>query len=176
MKKYFIVYSLLIVLLLASSSSDDLLDEDDLTFSYQEKGGGFDEYAEKTRKSTRSNQRSKAKSRSPSTYTTTTSTMQPPLTTTPRKTTDKTTPPPYTYTAEKINQTHGDMFANWIDEKSEELYEMTMNFSGYKLLNETYSVKLRNDAGFAWINFTEMIVNISKTISEVRFFSKKYEF
>lgn len=42
-----------------------------------------------------------------------------------------------------------------------------MNFSGYKLLNETYNLEIRNDAQFAWINFTSMIMNISNTISEV---------
>lgn len=42
-----------------------------------------------------------------------------------------------------------------------------MNFSGYKLINETYNLKLRQDAQFAWINFTSMIMNISDTISEV---------
>jgi len=42
-----------------------------------------------------------------------------------------------------------------------------MNYSGFKLLNKTYNVKLRQDAEFRWINFTEMILNISDTISQV---------
>ncbi len=42
-----------------------------------------------------------------------------------------------------------------------------MNYSGYQLINETYNLKLRQDAQFAWINFTSMIMNISKTVSEV---------
>ena len=58
-------------------------------------------------------------------------------------------------------------FLSWLDSKSDELYELSMNYSGYKLLNETYNLEIRNDAQFAWINFTSMIMNISKTISEV---------
>ena len=41
-----------------------------------------------------------------------------------------------------------------------------MNYSGFKLLNDTYYVHLK-EARPAWINFTEMIMNISQTISEV---------
>ena len=35
------------------------------------------------------------------------------------------------------------------------------------MLNTTYNVHLSKDAKFAWINFTQMIMNISSTISEV---------
>lgn len=75
--------------------------------------------------------------------------------------------PPFTYSSESLNQTHANMFKNWIDSKSNELYELSMNYSGFKLLNATYNIQLRKDASFAWINFTEMIINISNTISEV---------
>ncbi|CAF0767770.1 unnamed protein product [Brachionus calyciflorus] len=78
-----------------------------------------------------------------------------------------TQPKPFNYSSESLNQTHAEMFKNWIDKKSNELYEMSMNFSGFRLLNATYNVQLRKDAKFAWINFTEMIINISKTISDV---------
>ncbi|CAF0767753.1 unnamed protein product [Brachionus calyciflorus] len=67
----------------------------------------------------------------------------------------------------KLNQTHANMFKTWIQVKSSELYDLSMNFSGFNLLNDTYNVKLRNDVKFSWINFTEMIVNISNSISQV---------
>lgn len=75
--------------------------------------------------------------------------------------------PPFIYAQETLNQTHANMFAHWLDAKSEELFELSMNFSGFKLLNETYNVHLAKEAHHAWINFTEMIMNISNTISEV---------
>jgi hypothetical protein len=70
---------------------------------------------------------------------------------------------------EILNQTHASSFHFWLDSKSNELHEMNLNFSGFKLLNETYNVELREDARFAYINFTEMITNISKSISDVLF-------
>ena len=76
-------------------------------------------------------------------------------------------PNPFNYSAESMNQTHADMFKNWLDSKSTELYELSLNYSGFKLLNATYNIQLRKDAKFAWINFTEMIINISQTISQV---------
>jgi hypothetical protein len=66
-----------------------------------------------------------------------------------------------------INATYAEAFKNWINVKSENLHELSMNYSGFTLLNQTYNVQLRKDARFAWINFTEMIVNISHSISEV---------
>ena len=66
-----------------------------------------------------------------------------------------------------INQTVADSFSNWIDVKSDKLYALSMNYSGFNLLNETYNIQLRKDARFFWINFTEMIVNISSSISQV---------
>lgn len=68
---------------------------------------------------------------------------------------------------ELLNQDIADTFKTWLDSKSNELHELNMNFSGYNLLNETYNVNLRKHAEFKWINFTEMILNISETISEV---------
>lgn len=76
-------------------------------------------------------------------------------------------PKPFNYSTESLNQTHANMFKNWLDSKSTELYELSLNYSGFKLLNATYNLQLRKDAKFAWINFTEMIINISQTISEV---------
>lgn len=75
--------------------------------------------------------------------------------------------PPFIYAQETLNQTHANMFAQWIDAKSAELYELSMNYSGFKILDETYKANLLREARPAWINFTEMIMNISKTISEV---------
>jgi hypothetical protein len=74
---------------------------------------------------------------------------------------------PFTYSDERLNQTHANMFSKWLDSKSDDLFELSMNYSGFKLLNETYNIHLRKDAKFAWINFTEMIIDISNTISEV---------
>jgi hypothetical protein len=68
---------------------------------------------------------------------------------------------------ETLNQKRADSFKSWLDAKSNELHELNMNYSGFSLLNETYNFYLRKDAKFAWINFTEMILNISETISEV---------
>lgn len=78
-----------------------------------------------------------------------------------------TTTAPYHYATETLNKTHANLFKNWLDVKSTELYEMSVNYSGFKLLNETYNLQLREDAKFSWINFTEMIMEISNTISEV---------
>ncbi len=66
-----------------------------------------------------------------------------------------------------INQTYADAFHSWIQVKSSKLHSLSMNYSGFHLLNETYNVQLRKDAKFAWINFTEMIMNISHSISQV---------
>ena len=66
-----------------------------------------------------------------------------------------------------LNQTNAKMFKTWIDAKSNHLHQLNMNYSGFKLLNQTYSHHLLKDAKFAWIDFTKMIVNISKTISQV---------
>jgi hypothetical protein len=74
---------------------------------------------------------------------------------------------PFIYSSETLNQTHSNQFKKWINIKSSELFELTKNYSGFKLLNETYNVHLRKHASFAWINFTEMIINISSTISDV---------
>ena len=68
---------------------------------------------------------------------------------------------------EILNQERANSFKNWLDDKSEELHELNMNYSGFNLLNETYDKFLKKDAKFAWINFTDMIMNISETISEV---------
>lgn len=65
-----------------------------------------------------------------------------------------------------LNQNIADSFKSWLGDKSIELHEMNKNFSGFNLLNETYNVNLRKEAEFKWINFTEMILNISKTIAE----------
>jgi hypothetical protein len=65
-----------------------------------------------------------------------------------------------------------------VDSETTEIPEMTeidviyngtngTDFSNSNLLNETYNLHLKKDAKFAWINFTEMITNISATISEV---------
>ncbi len=69
--------------------------------------------------------------------------------------------------AEILNSTHANSFRDWLDLKSTELHELNLKFSGYKLLNETYNVELRPDAQFAYINFTDMIINISQSISHV---------
>jgi hypothetical protein len=188
--KYVIAYFLIILLFIIANShpqsggsnggAETLIEDDDLTFPFQDKQIMEDDYVETTKKTTHNNnKRQKMKSRSPQTSANIrTTTMSIPTQTsgasadTTSKITSSHSPSsmssaPYTYASERLNQTHADIFDKWLDKKSEELYEMTMNFSGYKLLNETYSVKLRGDAGFAWINFTEMIVNISQTISEV---------
>lgn len=68
---------------------------------------------------------------------------------------------------EILNETLADSFHTWLDSKSNELHEMNLKFSGFKLLNEIYNVELKKDAQFAYINFTDMIVNISKSISDV---------
>lgn len=68
---------------------------------------------------------------------------------------------------EALNQDIADNFATWLDAKSNELHTLNMNNTGFKLLNETYHTHLLKDAVFKWINFTEMIMNISETISEV---------
>ena len=184
-----VLYVLLLIVVLVTiggvhCNNDEL--EDDLTFTYHDSNkddSGVYAQTDTTRKTT--NRRGKMKSRPPapgpapatssvsssSTASTlaTSSTVKGPLLGLGLGlgATSSSSSAPYVYASERINQTHADMFGNWIDKKSEELYEMTMNFSGYKLLNETYSIKLRGDAKFSWINFTEMIVNISQTISEV---------
>ena len=67
-----------------------------------------------------------------------------------------------------LNYTNANMFKSWIDGKSRQLYALNTNYSGFKLLNQTYTKHLLKDAKFAWIDFTKMIVNISKTISQVK--------
>lgn len=66
----------------------------------------------------------------------------------------------------KLDQGIADTFKDWLDLKSDELHELNLNNSAYRLLQKTYNVYLTKDAEFKWINFTEMILNISKTISE----------
>lgn len=68
---------------------------------------------------------------------------------------------------EILNAAHANIFKSWIEPKSSEIYKLTRNYSGFALLNSTYSVHLAKDAKFAWINFTSMIVDISVAISEV---------
>lgn len=70
--------------------------------------------------------------------------------------------------ASRLNKTHAGQFKAWLEIKSSELFAMTRNFSGFELLNETYNVRLPKESNFSWINFTDMIVNISKSISEVK--------
>jgi hypothetical protein len=70
-------------------------------------------------------------------------------------------------TYQSLSKVHAMAFKSWLDSKSSELYELSMNYSGYKILTFTYNSKLRKDARFAWINFTSMIINISHTISQV---------
>ena len=192
-KKYFnykrrMKYFLLVLLYMVARThaqyelNDASMGDDDLTFAYQDKSLLDDALETTTLRAHHAgphpNRRQKMKTRtSPTTHIKTSTPMQAASSTASKlETTTKITSPhsagstisaPYTYSPEKLNQSHADIFANWLDQKSDELYELSMNFSGYKLLNETYSVKLRGDAGFAWINFTEMIVNISQTISEV---------
>jgi hypothetical protein len=66
-----------------------------------------------------------------------------------------------------INLTNAMQFKHWLEHKSEELLELNNNFSGFKTLNSSYYAHLGKDAKFAWINFTEMIINISSRISDV---------
>ncbi len=68
---------------------------------------------------------------------------------------------------EIINETNALIFKNWLESRSNELFQLNLNYSGFKILNKTYNYHLSKDAKFAWINFTEMIINISSTISEV---------
>lgn len=69
--------------------------------------------------------------------------------------------------AKILNQEHANLFKEWLDYKSDQLYEMSRNYSAFKLLNETFNTKLREEVNFAVINFTSMIVNISQHLSEV---------
>lgn len=66
-----------------------------------------------------------------------------------------------------LTQKHASQFKTWLEVKSTELFSMTRNYSGFQLLNHTYNVRLPKESNFSWINFTDMIVNISKSISEV---------
>jgi hypothetical protein len=70
-------------------------------------------------------------------------------------------------TSGRLNQTHANQFKDWMEIKSEELFTLTNNFSGFKLLNDIYNSQLPKDANFSWINFTQMIIEISHSISEV---------
>lgn len=74
---------------------------------------------------------------------------------------------PVSESSSTLNQTHANLFRSWIEVKSNELFSMTRNFSGYELLNSTYNIRLSKESKFSWINFTDMIMNISKSISEV---------
>lgn len=139
-----------------------------------------------TVRQSRSSRTKPSRTRSSTTTTTTTSTTatttQPPQITLAPKTTQSTiqgtsvasssshghtSTQPYHYAHETLNKTHANLFKNWLDVKSNELYQLSMNYSGFKILNETYNLQLREDAKFSWINFTEMIMDISNTISEV---------
>lgn len=77
---------------------------------------------------------------------------------------------PTTESSSTLNQTHANLFRSWIEVKSNELFSMTRNFSGFELLNSTYNIRLPKESNFSWINFTDMIMNISKSISEVSSF------
>jgi hypothetical protein len=75
--------------------------------------------------------------------------------------------PPFVHSNETLNGKHGDVFAGWIKRQSDKLYQMSLDYSGYNTLNEVLYADDRADVKFAWINFTEMIIEISETISEV---------
>jgi hypothetical protein len=76
-------------------------------------------------------------------------------------------PPPPPAPKFKLNETHATIFKTWLNSKSDELYDLTKNYTGYEQLNETYNIHLTEDAKPAWINFTSMIIEISDAISEV---------
>jgi hypothetical protein len=69
----------------------------------------------------------------------------------------------------QLNDEHANMFAEWLGHISTFLYDLSLNYSGFKTLNRTYYNSLLNEknAKFAVINFTSMIINISDTISDV---------
>ena len=66
-----------------------------------------------------------------------------------------------------LNDEHASMFDGWLDTIANRLYSLSLEYSGFSIIKETYDVKLLKEkqASFAWINFTEMIMNISKDIS-----------
>lgn len=66
-----------------------------------------------------------------------------------------------------LDQTRANLFKEWLDSKSIQLYEMSKNYSAYHLINTTYNTKLRDEVNFAVINFTSMIIDISISLSEV---------
>jgi hypothetical protein len=156
------------------TSAQQYNSEDDLTFSYRERSADEQQYARAG--STKRGGQTGARKSTPAPR------PPPPAPITPKHTTAAklgsklTSPlltvnpvtPPFIYATETINQTHANMFKRWLDRKAFDLYELSMNYSGYKLLNSTYNTQLRKDGWkFAWINFTEMIIEISNTISEV---------
>ena len=87
--------------------------------------------------------------------TTTTTTTTTPTTTTVRR------------PVEILNDKHAALFKEGLSAKSSKLYKLTLDYSGFALLNETYNTQLKEDANFAWINFTSMIMNISRDISQI---------
>ena len=150
--------------------------EDEMAFTYKERAANPDEYAyakstkrgpARQTRTTSTKHASKQVAASVTIKQTTSAKLGSKLTSQMLSLTNTPMSPPFTYATETLNQTHANMFKNWLDSKSVDLYELSMNFSGFKLLNETYNIQLRKDAKFAWINFTEMIINISSTISEV---------
>lgn len=178
---YLSLHTLLILIILTYSASCQRQNEqpvDDLTFNYKEKPENEPPRATSrrppnSRPSRTSTNRPLTKSpisaAAPNQKTSTSKSASGLILTSPLllQTVQLANLPPFLYADEKINQTHADMFSKWIDSKSNELFELSMNYSGFKLLNETYQVHLSKDARPAWINFTEMIMNISETISEV---------
>jgi hypothetical protein len=161
------------VLFLCYLSNAQYNSEDDLAFSYKERSADEQVYArastkrggQASRKPTTST-RVMPKQQQAATSKQTTAAKLGSKLTSPLLTVNPMTPP-FIYAAETLNQTHAHMFKGWLDAKAADLFELSMNYSGYKLLNATYSVQLRKDAKFAWINFTEMIIDISNTISQV---------
>ena len=68
----------------------------------------------------------------------------------------------------KLNEEHANMYSQWLDTISSHLYSLTLEYSGFNMINETYNIDLLqvHHADFKEINFGEMIVNISNNISE----------
>ncbi len=173
-----LIIVLLNLLFLCHLTNAQYNSEDDLAFNYKERSADEQQYARGSTKRGGGGNPGQAH-RKPTTSTSKTLPKLQPVThkqTTAAKLGSKLTSPllqvypvtpPFIYASETINQTHANMFKSWLDTKALDLYELSMNYSGYKLLNATYNVQLRKDAKFAWINFTEMIIDISNTISEV---------
>lgn len=66
-----------------------------------------------------------------------------------------------------LTQEHANLFPEWLDAKATHLYAISKNYSAFKLLNETFNTKLRNEVSYAVINFTSMIIDISQKLSDV---------